>query len=152
MGNCRISNGGLRRIKTKGAKIDALKDNIRIRWKGFGWKECETRWTVRSKALTIQELANTAGLPVLYSCTKNQFAKIPRGLRRIRDHRWKALEKTHLNGGGTFFYNYFLVVYFSYLLKKRLCKNVPPPFRCAFPWRSSLRSRIFCVYLQFLAN
>ena len=27
---------GLRRIKTKGAKIDALKDNIRIRWKGFG--------------------------------------------------------------------------------------------------------------------
>jgi len=49
---------GLRRIKTKGAKIDALKDNIRIRWKGFGWKECETRWTVRSKALTIQELAN----------------------------------------------------------------------------------------------
>ena len=49
---------GLKRIKAKGAKIEALKDNIRIGWKGFGWKECGTRWTVCLKALTVQELAN----------------------------------------------------------------------------------------------
>ena len=28
----------------------------------------------------------------------------PRGLRRIRDHCWKALEKAHLNGGGGRFF------------------------------------------------
>ena len=37
---------GLRRIKAKCGKYAALKDNIRIRWKGLGWAECETRWTV----------------------------------------------------------------------------------------------------------
>ena len=49
---------GLRRIKTKGVKIASLKDNIRIRWKGLGWEECETRWTVLGHELTIPELAN----------------------------------------------------------------------------------------------
>ena len=34
---------GLKRIKTKGGKVHALKDNIQIRWKGLGWEECETR-------------------------------------------------------------------------------------------------------------
>ena len=33
----------LRDIKTKGGKVAALKDHIRIRWKGLGWMECETR-------------------------------------------------------------------------------------------------------------
>ena len=28
---------GLRWIKTKGGKVAALKDKIRIRWKGLGW-------------------------------------------------------------------------------------------------------------------
>ena len=49
---------GLRRIKTKSGKIASLKDNIRIRWKGLGWEECETRWTVLGHELTITELAN----------------------------------------------------------------------------------------------
>ena len=39
---------GLMRINTKRAKMDALKDKIRIWWKRFGWNECETRWTVHS--------------------------------------------------------------------------------------------------------
>ena len=35
---------------------------------------------------------------------KNQFNNKPRGLRRIQDHHWKALGKTHLNeGGGRYF-------------------------------------------------
>ena len=49
---------GLRDIKTKGGKVAALKDNIRIQWKGLGWMECETRWTVDGHELTIPELAN----------------------------------------------------------------------------------------------
>ena len=49
---------GLKRIKTKGGKIDALKDNIRICWKGLGWEDCETRWTMLGKTLTVQDLAN----------------------------------------------------------------------------------------------
>ena len=32
----------LRRIKTKCGKYAALKDNIRICWKGLCWAECET--------------------------------------------------------------------------------------------------------------
>ena len=49
---------GLRRIKTKSGKFVSLKDNIRIRWKGLGWEECETRWTVLGHNLTIPELVN----------------------------------------------------------------------------------------------
>ena len=49
---------GLRYIKTKGGKVVALKDNIRIRWKGLGWMECETSWTADGHELTIPELEN----------------------------------------------------------------------------------------------
>ena len=49
---------GLRGIKTKGGKVGALKENIRIQWKGLGWMECETRWTVDGHELTIPELEN----------------------------------------------------------------------------------------------
>ena len=49
---------GLRYIKTKGGKVAALKDNIRIRWKGIGWMECEIMWIIDGHKLTIPELAN----------------------------------------------------------------------------------------------
>ena len=49
---------GLRGIKMKGGKVVALKVNIRIRWKGIRWMECETRWTIDGQKLTIPELAN----------------------------------------------------------------------------------------------
>ena len=49
---------GLRGIKTKGRKAAVLKDNIQILWKGLGWMECETRWTVDGQDLTIPELSN----------------------------------------------------------------------------------------------
>ena len=48
----------MRRIKTKSEKIDSLRDSIRIRWKGLGWEEFETRWTVLGDETTIHELAN----------------------------------------------------------------------------------------------
>ena len=43
--NISKATAGLMRINTKRAKMDALKDKIRIWWKRFGWNECETRWT-----------------------------------------------------------------------------------------------------------
>ena len=49
---------GMRRIKTKSGKIASLKDNIRIRWKGLGWEEFETRWTVIGHELTVTEWDN----------------------------------------------------------------------------------------------
>ena len=49
---------GLRDIKTKGGKFTALKDNIRIRWKGLGWMECETRWSVDGHELILPKLEN----------------------------------------------------------------------------------------------
>ena len=49
---------GLRRIKTKSGKIASLKDNIRIRWKGLGWEECETSWTVLVHKLKVPESDN----------------------------------------------------------------------------------------------
>ena len=39
-------------------KNASLKDNIQICWKGLGWEECETRWTVLGHELTITELDN----------------------------------------------------------------------------------------------
>ena len=40
----------------------------------------------------------TAGLDVHWSCINYQFANQPKGLQRIRDHHWKALEKVHPMG------------------------------------------------------
>ena len=42
----------------------------------------------------------TAGFLISDTTTKNQFAKKPRGLRTIRDHRSKRLKKTHPTGCG----------------------------------------------------
>ena len=42
------------------------------------------------------ETLATAGLAIVCSCIKKQFAKKLRGLRKIQDHRWKALKKTHI--------------------------------------------------------
>ena len=49
---------GLRKIPTKGGKIETLKDNIRICWKGLGWAECETKWQVDGHVLTISQLTS----------------------------------------------------------------------------------------------
>lgn len=82
------------------------------------------------------------------TCLKNPFANI----RKIRDHRWKRLKTTHLNGVGPFLWKNNFVIYVSWLLKKWLFNLGPPPFRCALLWQSSLRSRIFCISLSLLAN
>ena len=49
---------GLKRLKYKKDKIAALKDNIRIRWIGYGWEECETKWSKDRVQLSIAQLAS----------------------------------------------------------------------------------------------
>ena len=49
---------GLGRIKTKCGKYTSLKDKIHIRWKGLGWMDYETRWSVDGHELTVPELAS----------------------------------------------------------------------------------------------
>ena len=49
---------GLKRLKYKKDKIAALKDNIRIRWLGFGWEWCETKWSNNRVQLSIAQLAS----------------------------------------------------------------------------------------------
>ena len=48
---------GLKELTSKTARLEALKENIRIRVKGFGWKEFEIRWSEQGVAKTVDELA-----------------------------------------------------------------------------------------------
>jgi len=47
---------GLKNLKYKKDKIQALKDNIQIRCRGFGWDEWKTHWSHASKSLSVSEL------------------------------------------------------------------------------------------------
>ena len=47
----------LKRLKTKKAKYDALKSNILMRVKGFGWEWCSHPWSKNGHVYTINELA-----------------------------------------------------------------------------------------------
>ena len=46
---------------------------------------------------------DTAGLAFVAGYTGNQFPKRPELRSEFRNHRWKALKKTHLIASGTFF-------------------------------------------------
>ena len=53
-------------------------------------------------------LNDTAGLPILWTHTNNQFADELEGLRHFRDHRWKALgEENPILSGPFLFRHYF---------------------------------------------
>ena len=49
---------GLKRLKYKKDKIAALKYNVRICWIGYGWEECETKWSKDRMQLSIAQLAS----------------------------------------------------------------------------------------------
>ena len=54
----------------------------------------------------------TAGLAIPDTHTKNQFPKKPKGLRQIRDHRWKALGEENPDLLCLFLSGPFLTSYF----------------------------------------
>ena len=52
-----------------------------------------------------------AGLPILRTHTKNQFANKPEGLRHFRDHRWKALGEENPILSGLFLFRHHFESY-----------------------------------------
>jgi hypothetical protein len=49
---------GLRKLKYVKDKEAALKDNVNIRFSGFGWVDCHTTWLKNGKKKTIPELTD----------------------------------------------------------------------------------------------
>ena len=47
---------GLKKLKYKTNNLQALKDHIQIRYRGFGWDEWKTYWSHASKSLSVPEL------------------------------------------------------------------------------------------------
>ena len=48
----------LKRLKCKSAKLNGLKENIRMRVLGLGWKDFATAWSKNGKEYTVNELSN----------------------------------------------------------------------------------------------
>jgi hypothetical protein len=48
----------LRKLPSKSGKYHALKENIMIGVKGFGWEWCKHQWSKDGRKYTIEELAH----------------------------------------------------------------------------------------------
>ena len=59
----------------------------------------------------IIQIETTAGLPIRYPPTNNQFANEPEGLRHFRDHRWKALGEENPILSGLFLFRHYFESY-----------------------------------------
>ena len=66
---------------------------------------------IESAGCVPTHASNTTGLPINYTPTKNQFASKPEGLRQIRDHRWKALDKENSDLNDTFLFGHYFESY-----------------------------------------
>ena len=47
---------GLKELKFKKHKLQALKDNIQMWWKGFGYEDAKTRWTEDRRQKSVADL------------------------------------------------------------------------------------------------
>ena len=56
--NVRIVDSELKKITSETARYDALKENIMIRVKGFGWDWCKHAWSKNGRRYSIKELAD----------------------------------------------------------------------------------------------
>ena len=66
---------GLKSLKYKKDKLQALKDNIQIRYRGFGWEDWKSQWSRGNKAYSIPEL--TKRLKELMKEEKKKKRSIP---------------------------------------------------------------------------
>ncbi|KAL7552655.1 hypothetical protein ACHAWF_015887 [Thalassiosira exigua] len=65
----------LRKLGSNTAKLNAIKTNIMIRVKGFGWEWCAHAWSKNGRKYTVTELANH-----LRTCIRKESQKIKKGL------------------------------------------------------------------------
>ena len=61
--------------------------------------------------MVISTEIGTAGLPIMWTHTNNQFADEPEGLRHFRDHRWKALGEENSDLLGLFLFRQYFESY-----------------------------------------
>ena len=66
----------IKKLKTKKAKYDALKSNILMRVKGFGWEWCAHPWSKNGHVYTIHELAKH--MEWIIRQEKKRKLKVPR--------------------------------------------------------------------------
>ena len=66
---------GLKKLKYKKDILQALKDNIQIRFKGFGWDDWKTPWSHMGVQYTVQELAKV--LKEMISAENKKKRSIP---------------------------------------------------------------------------
>lgn len=57
-GNPKVVTANLRKLKSESTKYEALKENIRIRVKGFGWQWAHHAWSKNGVKYTIRQLAD----------------------------------------------------------------------------------------------
>ena len=57
-GSASCVNEGLKKLTSKMAKYDALKEKIMIRVKGFGWEWANHAWTKDKRPYTVKGLAD----------------------------------------------------------------------------------------------
>ena len=60
----------LKKIRSKSAKLNALKENIRIRVLGLGWKDLATPWSRDSRELTPDKLIDHLKNIISYQRTR----------------------------------------------------------------------------------
>ncbi len=75
----------------------------------FGGENNINDWWLGKQSTSV---SSTAGFPMKYLHTKNQFANKPKGPRQIRDHEQKALGKENLDLRGLFLCDTFLRPFF----------------------------------------
>ena len=49
-------NDGLKRLKYQKDKLEALRNNVLIRYKGFGWEDWKTPWSKNGRRVSIPDL------------------------------------------------------------------------------------------------
>ena len=57
-GDPKVVTANLRRFKSESSKYEALKENIRIRVKGFGWQWAHHAWSKNGDKYTVKQLAD----------------------------------------------------------------------------------------------
>ena len=55
----------LRKLKSKTAKLNALKENIRMRVLGLGWKDLSIPWSKQGNILTVNQLSTHLKIIIL---------------------------------------------------------------------------------------
>ena len=68
---------GLKKLKSNTAKINALKENIRMRVLGLGWRDLSTPWSKNGEYLTTKQLADHLKMIIKHQRTQKIPLKPP---------------------------------------------------------------------------